>query len=606
MNVVPFDRQDAVRAAAPPRHGHRVDQELWAMAAAYLREDLGAAVFDRWCRCIAFERIEGRQLFLSVPTVFLRSWNRTHYYEPILRAARTIWPDLDGVTIDLRGAARGSLPPCGRAEIKAAAPAPMPAPPRRVPLTITQEVGSPLDRRFTFESFVAGASNRMAHATTEMIIKGGWPVTPLVVQARSGLGKTHLLQALALAVRETGRTALYLTIERFMYGIAAGIKGSGIYAALAAIEADVVIIDDLQFLRGASIAEAVCRLIDEAPLKGRNIVFSSDCSVLDLELKDERLRSRLSAGLTIAIDPFDIATRIGILRKHVALARVRTPALAVPDDVIAHVAGLVQGQGRDLIGAVNRLQAQASLLGFAMLTKADGAAAVADLVRQPDPKRVKIETIQAVVAEHFNVTRADMMSARRTANVVRPRQIAMYLAKVLTLRSMPEIGRRFGGRDHTTVLHAVRKIEQLNSVDTSVAADPGISAIADRGEVVRGDNDPRLRDAWIGLARKLFSPGEREPCCVCGKFKSIAQAHHVIPLTEQFDRGFKVPDGEYVWLCPNHHAMVHLYIMRDERSMAERAMVDRDRTVAALNPDLSEDEWTKLLELKSMASRSPA
>jgi chromosomal replication initiator protein len=198
------------------------------------------------------------------------------------------------------------------------------------------------------------------------------------------------------------------------------------------------------------------------------VVVAGDRPPSDLESLDERVRSRLAGGLVVEMGALDEELRLEILKARVAAAQLVHPSFEVPAPVVAYLARSVTQNGRDLDGALNRLLAYNKLTGFPV-TMDMAERAVRDLVRESDPKRVKIEDIQRVVARRYNVSRSDLLSSRRTANVVRPRQIAMYLAKLLTLRSLPEIGRRFGGRDHTTVLHAVRKIESLVGNDPALA-----------------------------------------------------------------------------------------------------------------------------------------
>jgi len=217
-------------------------------------------------------------------------------------------------------------------------------------------------------------------------------------------------------------------------------------------------------LQGKSIQQEFCHTLNALIDAGRQVVIAADRPPSDLESLDERVRSRLAGGLCVEMGSLDEALRIKILETRIAAARVTQPTFEVPAPVVTFVARSIQTNGRDLDGAVNRLLAHVTLTG-APLTVETAETAIRDLVRTREPKRVKIEDIQKLVATHFNVSRADILSSRRTATVVRPRQIAMYLAKVLTLRSLPEIGRRFGGRDHTTVLHAVRKIEGLSNKD---------------------------------------------------------------------------------------------------------------------------------------------
>ena len=257
------------------------------------------------------------------------------------------------------------------------------------------------------------------------------------------------------------RKVLYLTAEKFMYGFVAALRTQTAIAFKEALRAiDVLVIDDLQFLQGKSTQAEFCHTLNALIDAGRQVVIAADRPPSDLESLDERVRSRLAGGLVVEMGSLGEELRLEILKAQVAAARLHHPGFDVPPPVLAFIAKAVTHNGRDLEGALNRLLAHSKLTGQPV-TLEMAEREVRDLIRPQEPKRVKIEDIQRVVARQYNVSRADLLSSRRTANVVRPRQVAMYLAKTLTLRSLPEIGRRFGGRDHTTVLHAVRKIENL-------------------------------------------------------------------------------------------------------------------------------------------------
>ena len=334
--------------------------------------------------------------------------------------------------------------------------------------------GSPLDPRLTFETFVVGRSNTLAHAAAKQVAQArrGDPVmfNPLYIHAGVGLGKTHLLQAIAWAGNASAeRKVLYLTAEKFMYGFVSALRAQTALAFKEALRGiDVLVIDDLQFLQGKSTQAEFCHTLNALIDAGRQVVIAADRPPTDLESLDERVRSRLAGGLVVEMGSLGEELRLEILKRRVAAARQHHPGFDVPAPVLAFIAKSVTHNGRDLEGALNRLLAHSKLTGQPV-TMEMAEREVRDLIRPQEPKRVKIEDIQRIVARQYNVSRADLLSSRRTANVVRPRQVAMYLAKTLTLRSLPEIGRRFGGRDHTTVLHAVRKIEGLVGNDTALA-----------------------------------------------------------------------------------------------------------------------------------------
>jgi chromosomal replication initiator protein len=458
----------------------------WDRVQRRLRAELGEDVFASWFKCLELAGVSGDQLQLSVPTKFLKNWIQQHYLERISTHVMQEMPGIARISILMR--ATGSTPCPSRPEAPAPAPprkpaadlAPKPAQPqpRReepAPLEADNQVGSPLDRRLVLASFQVGRSNIMAHAAAMQIVQakaGEMPVfNPLFVHANVGLGKTHLLQGAAQAIEASGRRVLYLTAERFMYGFAASLKAQTALAFKEQLRGiDVLVIDDAQFLHGPKSQQEFCHTLNALIDAGKQVVVAADRPPTDLEGLEERVQSRLAGGLVVELGALDEALRVKILEARIAAAKLLHPAFEVLPEVISHVARLIITNGRDLEGAVNRLLARATLTG-GVLDVATADEAIRDLVRHREPKRVKIEDIQRLVANHYNVSRADILSSRRTATVVRPRQIAMYLAKSLTLRSLPEIGRRFGGRDHTTVLHAVRKIEGMVTKDQELATE---------------------------------------------------------------------------------------------------------------------------------------
>jgi chromosomal replication initiator protein len=254
-----------------------------------------------------------------------------------------------------------------------------------------------------------------------------------------------------------------------MYGFVQSLRAQNTLAFKEALRGiGVLVIDDLQFLQGKSTQAEFCHTLNALIDAGRQVVIAADRPPADLESLDERVRSRLAGGLVVEIGGLGEELRLEILKARVAAARAHHPGFDVPAPVLSYIAKSVTHNGRDLEGALNRLLAHSKLTGQPV-TLEMAEREVRDLIRPQEPKRVKIEDIQRIVARQYNVSRSDLLSSRRTANVVRPRQVAMYLAKTLTLRSLPEIGRRFGGRDHTTVLHAVRKIEGLVGTDMTLA-----------------------------------------------------------------------------------------------------------------------------------------
>lgn len=475
-------RRDARLAHPPnPEEAAMSDQERWARVKQRLRTELGEDIFSSWFARLELDSVADGTVTLSVPTRFLKSWIQSHYVERVLAHWRAECSDLRRIEIALRSAVTRSHAAKAKPDRDAdkdkelAAPARDPGG-RSPPAATLQDSlgGSPLDPRLTFESFLVGRSNTLAHAAALQVACGkrGDPVmfNPLYIHAAVGLGKTHLLQAIAWVGNSGGESkVLYLTAEKFMYGFVSALKTHTALAFKDALRGiDVLVIDDMQFLQGKSTQAEFCHTLNALIDAGRQVVVAGDRPPSDLESLDERVRSRLAGGLVVEMGALDEELRLEILKARVAAAQLVHPSFEVPAPVVAYLARSVTQNGRDLDGALNRLLAYNKLTGFPV-TMDMAERAVRDLVRESDPKRVKIEDIQRVVARRYNVSRSDLLSSRRTANVVRPRQIAMYLAKLLTLRSLPEIGRRFGGRDHTTVLHAVRKIESLVGNDPALA-----------------------------------------------------------------------------------------------------------------------------------------
>jgi chromosomal replication initiator protein len=459
------------------------DAERWSRVKVRLRAEVGEDVFTSWFARMDLETVDGITVRLSVPTRFLKSWIQSHYADRVLACWQAEEKAIERIELSVRSAAlRAPGPktrPVEQAELPHEPREPACATPdvRRQPLSAPAAHdslgGSPLDPRLTFETFVVGRSNTLAHAAAKQVAAGrrGDAVlfNPLYIHAGVGLGKTHLLQAIASAGNAAGeRRVLYLTAEKFMYGFVSALRTQTALAFKEALRAiDVLVIDDLQFLQGKNTQAEFCHTLNALIDSGRQVVIAADRPPSDLESLDDRVRSRLAGGLVVEIGPLGEELRLEILQARVAAARLRHPGFDVPAPVLAFIARSVTHNGRDLEGALNRLLAH-DKLASQPLTLEMAERELRDLIRPQEPRRVKIEDIQRIVARQYNVSRADLLSSRRTANVVRPRQVAMYLAKTLTLRSLPEIGRRFGGRDHTTVLHAVRKIENLVGSDASV------------------------------------------------------------------------------------------------------------------------------------------
>ncbi|QFR31619.1 chromosomal replication initiator protein DnaA [Ancylobacter sp. TS-1] len=456
-------------------------RQTWDRIRRRLRAEIGEEVYTSWFPRLELDGINGGTARLSVPTRFLKTWIQQHYIDRLT----ALWQEeasADRVELVVRtavmrapGAAPAPVRTLTQAAQRASAEAGSPAGSAAAAHVNANDAssGSPLDPRLNFATYRLGDSNRLAHAAALKVADapaGSGPVfNPLYLHAAVGLGKTHLLQAIAASGATSGRRVVYLTAERFMYGFVAALKSQSSLAFKEQLRGiDTLVIDDLQFLQGKSVQQEFCHTLNALMDSGRQVVIAADRPPAELDALEERVRSRLAGGLVVEIAPLDEELKLEILAARVSTLAQQHPGFNVPADVLGFIARNCGQNGRDLDGALNRLLAHNQLTSRA-ITLEMAETAVRDLVRSSEPKRVRVDDILRIVAKHYNVSRADILSQRRTANVVKPRQIAMYLAKMLTLRSLPEIGRRFGGRDHTTVLHAVRKIDGLVGSDRALA-----------------------------------------------------------------------------------------------------------------------------------------
>ncbi len=490
-----------------------VAPQSWLRVKSRLRAELGDDVFSSWFGRLELQGLDNGALHLSVPTRFLKSWLETHYAEKLQRHCLAEFQGSDAVQICVRQPAqRGATPApslmperpghsgslhkqtqdnggpdknsSGRRPISAGNQGE--AAPSAFGRTATDKAathafgqarhdgfeadgfGSPLDRRLTFSSFLVGKSNALAFAAADRVASTPGATSlynPLYLHAGVGLGKTHLLQAIAQEGMKLGRRVAYFTADRFMYGFVAALKNQTALAFKERLrDIDILIIDDVQFIQGKQVQQEFGHTLNALIDAGRQIIVAADRLPMELDALDERIRSRLAGGLAVEVGGLDDELRVKILNARITALKGVHPSFDVSPEVITFVAHSVSTNGRDLDGAANRLLAHTTLTGTPLTVEA-AEAAIRDLIRSREPKRLKIEDIQKLVATRYNVSRADILSERRTAAVVRPRQIAMFLSKTLTPRSLPEIGRRFGGRDHTTVLHAVRKIEKAVGED---------------------------------------------------------------------------------------------------------------------------------------------
>ena len=430
----------------------------WAAIRAGLRRDCGARLFDHWLKPIALaESDDHRVVRLTLPSEFMANWVAAHYADRLTLAWRNAVPAVREVRIE---AANDSSP--ARYTAEAETPVVTLVPP-------ADTHSSPLEPRFTFDQFVASAENRVALSAAQGLATGDHRFNPLFLHSPTGQGKTHLMHAIGHEVRRRrpGARVLYMSAERFMVEFVSAMRDKDTLGFKTRLRsADLLMIDDVQFIAGkGSTQEEFLHTINEVMSAGKSVVISADRSPPMLEGVEGRILSRLASGLVVDIKPASYELRLAIVVKKLEAL----PDVFIPQEVAELMAARIQSSIRELEGAINRLAAYAMLNDRAI--DLDFAQEVLGELLTASTKRITIDDIQRTVSAHFNIRQSEMVSARRARAVARPRQIAMYLAKRLTPRSLPEIGRRFGGRDHTTVIHAVRQIERLRGCDADIDAD---------------------------------------------------------------------------------------------------------------------------------------
>jgi chromosomal replication initiator protein len=484
--------------------GHEKSQKLNGdRARAMLRAKYGEEVFSSWFHLMEFESFDGNAVRVSFPTKFLQSWIQSHYTDGLFECCKAAFAGVERLDVVVRelGSANGraagatdAAAGIARNKTGGTASEPAAAGPRRVMVgpgpgltrtSVNGFEGSPLDPKYTFESFVEGKANRIALAVATQVaatvLDEQRQFNPLYLHSPVGLGKTHLLHAIAWEVKRRTPKAqvLYLTAERFRYQFVEAVRSQDAIAFKEKFRAiDILLIDDLEFMQGEKTEQEFEHIINSLLDGGRQVVVASARPPGQLERLNDRMRSRMQRGLVTEIGEFDEELRLKILGRRVQEKRLTDPSFELSQPVLKLLADRLTENGRELEGAVNRLYLTWQLMRVP-ITPDLVEAIIRDLVLGVEPRRIKVEDILRIVSRHFAVSKADILSDRRHRSVVRPRQIGMYLAKQLTSRSLPEIGRRFGNRDHTTVLHAIRKIDRE-----------------------MGDN-PRLKDEIEELKRQL-------------------------------------------------------------------------------------------------------
>ncbi len=445
-------------------HSHGSDHDsvtrAWGTVRAHLRESAGARLFDQWLKPMALATSgEPDAVRLTLPSAFMTNWVRNHYADRLLQEFRAVLPGVRRVTIET-GVAAAPVPVLTVESLPAPAPA-APAPAAKI------AERPPLDPRFSFDRFVVDASNRVAFNAARALAEPGVPrFSPLFLHSGTGQGKTHLMHAIGAAYLAAVPDArvLLMSAERFMFDFVSALRNRDTHSFKTRLRsADLLLIDDLQFIAGKdSTQEEFFHTINEVMGAGKRLVISADRCPQGLDGVESRITSRLSCGLVADIKTPDLALRRAVLERKL----VDMPGVSVPAEVLDLLAARITANIRDLEGALNRVVAYAQLTDSAIDLEF-AVATLGDVLRGAE-RRVTIDEIQKAVSAHFELKPVDLVSARRAVVVARPRQIAMYLAKRLTTRSLPEIGRKFGGRDHSTVIHAVRRIEELRDKDREI------------------------------------------------------------------------------------------------------------------------------------------
>lgn len=486
----------------PPAGSHDMDEERdsilsilhihWARICNRLKNEVGDVEYRTWLKQIVLGPFEEDELTLYLPTRFLRDWVRTQYGDRLRNLWHEEFPQVSRVELQVLIRPKENISSESLEEIKDASSSALKISEGELPhaggddsspssvlskinegkassLEVRSDLAAPLDPRFTFDRFVVGKPNEFAYACARRVAEQPSSVgfNPLFLYGGVGLGKTHLMHAIGSELIKGGKVSVaYMSAEKFMYRFIAAIRSQSTMEFKEHLRSvDVLMIDDLQFLIGKdNTQEEFFHTFNALVDAGRQIVVSADKSPSDLSGLEDRLRTRLGCGMVADIHATTFELRISILE-----AKATASGVDVPSKVMEFLAHKITSNVRELEGALNRLIAHANLFNRSITLEATYEV-LHDLLKAHD-RRVTIEEIQKKVAEHWNIRLTDMSSARRARAVARPRQVAMYLAKQLTSRSLPEIGRKFGNRDHTTVMHAVSRVAELMERDSSFAED---------------------------------------------------------------------------------------------------------------------------------------
>lgn len=425
----------------------------WSSVAEGLKAAIGQAAHARWIAPLRFVSLDNGVGRFAAPSGFVADYVERTYAEDMLAVMRAARMPVERVVVTAMVTA---------------------APVSTIEEAAEEPVSAPIDARFTFETFVVGKPNELAHAAARRVAESdSISYNPVFLHGGVGLGKTHLMHAIAWRINQLypRKKVLYLSAEQFMYRFISALRSKDTIGFKQEFRSvDVLMVDDVQFIAGKdSTQEEFFHTFNALIDAGKQIVISADRAPGEIDGLEERIRSRLQWGLVADIHPTTYELRLGILQTKAEQAVERNPGIVIDDKVLPFLAHRISSNVRVLEGALTRLVAFATLVGRP-ITLEVAHDCLSDLLKQHD-RKVTVEEIMRKVADHYCLRLSDMTSARRSRAVARPRQVAMYLCKTLTPRSLPEIGRKFGGRDHTTVIHAVRKVEELAQTDAQLAED---------------------------------------------------------------------------------------------------------------------------------------
>tara|TARA_X000000950_G_scaffold119995_1_gene150400 strand:+ start:445 stop:1809 length:1365 start_codon:yes stop_codon:yes gene_type:complete len=439
-----------------------IDQDVsisWSKITSELKKSLDKDTFQNWIKPINFETQLDTSLTLSVPTRFLRDWIIKNYASVIKRVYQDQGITVEKLSIIVKENNNRIIP--GTEVVYQDID--------NDEDTYYDDISAPLDPQFTFDNFIVGKPNELAYAAAQRVAQSEVvSFNPLFLYGGVGLGKTHLMHAVAWNIKKRNpkKNVVYLTAEKFMYQFIKALRFKNIMSFKEQFRSvDVLMIDDVQFIIGKdNTQEEFFHTFNTLVDKKRQIIISADKSPADLEGLEDRLKSRLGWGLVADIHPLTYELRLGILQ-----AKAEQKSMKLTSEVLEFLADKITNNVREMEGALNRLAVHASLQDSEV--SVDLVKDVLKDLLRTNSRKITIDEIQKKVVEHYNIKLSDMHSPRRSRSVARPRQVAMYLAKSITTRSLPEIGRKFGGRDHTTVIHAIKTIEEIMVNDPSLAED---------------------------------------------------------------------------------------------------------------------------------------